>query len=235
MPELVTLGQKTYYNDYCFADPWGPKPDVLLIQHGYGRNANFWYPWVPRIGTKYRLIIRDLRGHGLSSAPSRDTYDWSLETMLAEIIDMLDQLKIEKVHFLGESASGMIGIALAAKYPHRLHSLITCSTPSHLPPGFTKFAAFGYKDWPECVRTLGSEGWARKLASTAGTGLRAGEHEDEKAYLAWWISEIGKSSTYGLEQFAVFAGSMDSRPFLKDVKVPTLILAPTKSPAASIE
>ena len=85
------------------------------------------------------------------------------------------------------------------------------------------------------MRTLGSEGWARKLASTAGTGLRAGEHEDEKAYLSWWISEIGKSSTYGLEQFAVFAGSMDSRPFLKDVKVPTLILAPTKSPAASIE
>jgi len=118
MPKLVTLGQSTYYEDECYADPFGPTPDVVLIQTGYGRTTNFWYHWIPKLADKYRVIRRDLRGHGRSSAPNRDTYDWSLDTMLAEIIDMLDQLKIDKVHFVGESTSGELGIALAIKYPH---------------------------------------------------------------------------------------------------------------------
>jgi pimeloyl-ACP methyl ester carboxylesterase len=233
MPALVTLGQSTYYKDYCFADPFGPTPDVILIQHGYGRNSDFWYHWVPLIATKYRIIIRDARGHGRSSAPSRDTYDWSLDTMLAEINDMLDQLKIDKVHFIGESTGGMLGIAFAAKYPRRLHSLITLSTPSHLPPNLFNILAVGLESWPYAIRTLGSEGWARELAKFPGSGLRAGE--DQTAYLAWWISEIGKSPTYGLEQYAVFAQTLDVGGILKDVTVPTLILAPTQSPAARTE
>jgi pimeloyl-ACP methyl ester carboxylesterase len=231
MPELVSLGQSTYFQDYCFADPFRPAPDVILIQHGYGRSAAFWYHWVPLLAAKYRVIIRDLRGHGRSSAPSRDTYDWSLDTMLAEIIDMLDQLKIQRVHFVGESTSGELGIALAVRYPERLHSLITCSSPSHLPPRLAKFLAVGMESWPHAVRTLGSEGWARELAKLPGTGAR----KDEKAYVDWWISEVGKCSTYGLEQYAVFLEQLDVREYLKDVKVPTLILAPTQSPAAPVE
>jgi pimeloyl-ACP methyl ester carboxylesterase len=195
MPEIVTLGQNTYYEDYCFADPFGPPVDVILFQHGYGRSSNFWYHWVPLIATKYRVIIRDLRGHGRSSAPSRDKYDWSLDTMLAEINDMLDQLKIDKVHFVGESTSGELGIALAVRYPERLHSLITSSSPSHLPPQLAKFLAVGMESWPYAVRTLGSEGWARELAKLPGTGAR----KDEPVYLNWWISEVGKSPAYGLD------------------------------------
>ena len=106
--ELVTLGQATHFKDDCFADPWKPH-ETILIQHGFGRHSNFWYHWVPKLSGKYRVIRRDARGHGKSSAPAEgDTsYDWSLDTMLREIIDMLDQLKLEKVHFLGESTSGI--------------------------------------------------------------------------------------------------------------------------------
>jgi pimeloyl-ACP methyl ester carboxylesterase len=231
MPELVTLGQKTYFEDDCFADPFGPTPEVILLQPGYGRSTAFWYHWVPQLSTKYRVIRRDLRGHGQSSSPSRDTYDWSLDTMLAEIIDFLDQLKIDKIHFVGESTSGELGIALAARHPERLHTLITSSSPSHLPPKLANFLALGRKSWPYAVRTLGSAGWARELAKRPGTGAR----KDDEKYLEWWISEIGKSSAYGLEQYAVFLQELDVRKYLKDVKLPTLILAPTKSSAAPVE
>jgi hypothetical protein len=43
MPELITLGQKTYYEDDCFADPFGPPPEVILLQPGYGQTTAFWY------------------------------------------------------------------------------------------------------------------------------------------------------------------------------------------------
>lgn len=231
MPLITTLGQETYYGDDCFCDPFGPKPEVVLIQPGYGRNTEFWYHWVPQLSTKFRVIRRDPRGHGRSSAPSRESYDWSLDTMLAEIIDMLDQLKIDKVHFIGESTSGELGIALAVKYPERLHTLITCSSPSHLPPASAQFLALGHKSWPEAIKTLGSAGWARELAKRPGTGAR----KDDQAYLEWWISEVGRSPSNGLEQYAYFLQELDIRKYLKDVKVPTLILAPTKSTAAPVE
>jgi pimeloyl-ACP methyl ester carboxylesterase len=231
MPYIETLGQTTYYEDDCFADPFGPTPEVIILQPGYARSTAFWYHWVPPLASKYRVIRRDLRGHGRSSSPSRDTYDWSLDTMLAEIIDMLDQLKIDKVHFVGESTSGELGIALAVKYPQRLHSLITCSGPSHIPAELKQLLALGHETWPIAMRTLGSAGWARELAKRPGTGAR----KEEEVYLDWWISEIGKSSSYGLEQYAIFLEELDVRKLLKDVKLPTLILAPTKSSAAPVE
>jgi len=151
--------------------------------------------------------------------------------MLAEIVAMLDQLSIRKVHFIGESTSGELGIAFAVKYPDRLHSLITTSSPSHLPPASAKFLALGHETWPLAVRTLGSAGWAAELAKRPGTGAR----KDDPRYLQWWIDEVGKSPAEGLAEYAVFLEQLDIRGFLKDVKVPTLILAPTKSTAAPVE
>lgn len=229
MPDIVTLGQKTHYKDDCFAPPYGPKPQTILIQHGFGRNSNFWWEFVPPLSSKYRVIRRDARGHGESSAPDRSAYDWSLDTMLKEIIDMLDQLGIDKVHFLGESTSGMLGMALAARYPDRLHSLIICSSPTYLPPAASKFFSMGMPSWQEAIRTLGSEGWARALSKLPGTVAA------DEVYLDWWAKEVGRSPAYGLEQYATFLeNDLDGRKFMKDIKIPTLILAPMHSTAAPV-
>jgi pimeloyl-ACP methyl ester carboxylesterase len=230
MPDIVTLGQKTHYKDECFTAPFEPPPETILIQHGFGRNSNSWYEWVPLLSGKYRVIRRDARGHGESSAPSRDTYDWGIDTMLKEIIDMLDQLGIEKVHFLGESTSGMVGMALAAKYPERLHSLIICSSPTHLPPEAMKFFSMGTSSWQEAIRTLGSEGWARELSKLPGTASRK-----DKPYVDWWAKEVGRSPAYGLEQYSLFLEGLDGRKYMPDITVPTLILAPLHSTAAPVE
>jgi len=208
MPDIVTLGQKTHYKDDCFAPPYGPKPQTILIQHGFGRNSNFWWEFVPALSAKYRVIRRDARGHGESSAPDRSTYDWGLDTMLKEIIDMLDQLGIDKVHFLGESTSGMLGMALAAKYPERLYSLIICSSPTYLPPAASTFFSMGMASWQEAIRTLGSEGWARALSKLPGTVAAGGD------FVEWWAKEVGRSPAYGLEQYATFLeNDLDGRKY----------------------
>jgi len=77
------------------------------------------------------VIRRDARGHGESSTPGAD-YDYSVDEILWEIIDTLDQIGVQKVHFLGESTGGIFGMALAAKFPHRVQSLTVCATPMYL-------------------------------------------------------------------------------------------------------
>lgn len=223
-------GQVTHYIVNDFTDPWKPRETVLL-QHGFARNVEHWYQWVPPLARHYRVVRRDLRGHGLSSVPNDDTsYDYSLQTILEEIVDMLDQLGIEKLHFLGESTSGMLGLAMAAQFPSRLLSLTICSSPTHLPPKALEMFAVGQQpaSWPEACRILGSRGWAEALAKLPGTVC-----VDEDGYVAWWVDQVARSTGDGLAGYAEFLSHLDARPFLGCIRVPVLILAPKSSAVVS--
>lgn len=256
-------GQRTHYISDDFTDPWRPR-ETVLIQHGFCRTAAHWYHWVPALSREYRVIRRDLRGHGLSSYPSSirgasegsgkgegrgggasegdakgggggasegdgkgrggGEYDYSLDCLLEEILDLLNCLRIDKVHFLGESTSGMLAEALAAKHPERLHSITVCSSPTHLPPSALNLFSFGHDDWPTACRTLGSRGWAEALSRLPGTV--ASEDED---YVSWWTEQVSVSDGEGLAGYASFLSTMDARPFLSQIKIPMLILAPKHS------
>lgn len=223
-------GQRTHYIANDFTDPWRPR-ETVLIQHGFCRTTAHWYHWMPALSRTYRVIRRDLRGHGLSTYPiPGQDYDYSLQTILEEILDLLNCLGIEKVHFLGESTSGMLAEALAAKYPERLRSITVCSSPTHLPPPALEFFSFGHSDWSTACRTLGSRGWAEALSRSPGTV--ASSDED---YVSWWVDQVSVSDGEGLAGYAKFLSTLDARPFLAHIRVPMLILAPKHSAIMSVE
>lgn len=156
--QLQAHWQITHVIEDDFTDPW-TSAETIVIQHGFGRHTAFWYHWVPVLARKYRVVRRDARGHGYSSVPDQDAeYDYTIDTIYGEIIDTLDQLQIDKAHFLGESMSGMVGEILVAKYPRRLYSLTICSSPTYLPPQALTLFAFGHESWPTACRVLGSRG-----------------------------------------------------------------------------
>lgn len=223
-------GQVTHIYDENFTDPWKPY-ETIVIQHGFGRHGAFWYHWIPFLSRHYRVIRRDARGHGLSSSPEPGSnYDYSVDTIVDEIIDTIDQLNLEKVHFLGESTSGIVGEILAAKHPNRLHSLITCSSPTHLPEAALLLFAMGKSSWPAACRELGARGWGEALSQLPGT-----VSVPDPEYIKWWVDQVGVSTGEGLAGYAQFLSKIDSRPYLKDIKVPTLILAPARSAATKLE
>jgi pimeloyl-ACP methyl ester carboxylesterase len=225
-------GQRTHYICDDFTDPWKPR-ETILIQHGFGRHAKFWYHWIPVLARKFRVIRRDLRGHGFSSYPLPEetkSYEYSNDTILGEIVDTLDQLEISKVHFVGESTGGILGEIFAAKHPERLLSLTVCSSPTHLPPPALKLFAFDRKDWPTACRELGSRGWTEALSRIPGTIPIS-----DPAYLPWYLDQVAISNGEGLAQYAEFLSIVDSRPYLPQIRVPMLILAPTESAAVKVE
>lgn len=221
-------GETTYYKDDNFTDPWKPH-ETILIQHGFARHSAFWYHWVPTLAKHYRVIRRDARGHGRSSAPSK-SYDYSAKTILEEIVDTLDQLKIDKVHWLGESTGGIWGEAMAVENPERLLSLTTCSTPMNLPPEALKSLSFGYDSVPKSLRSLGSHGWAVEAAKLLKTDQISTE------YTKWWIEQVSLPSGDGLADHAELAlEKVDARQFVDRIQVPMLILAPRNSTLARLD
>ena len=225
-------GETTHLIADNFTDPWIPTRETILLQGGFARHAAFFYHFVPALSRHYNVIRRDLRGHGYSSAPAiaEKPNAYRLDAILGDIIDTLDQLKIEKVHFFGESTSGMLGEILAAKHPDRLHSLTICSSPAYLPEATQNFLAFGEASFAEACRKLGSRGWAEKLKAQPGTMT----HPDP-GFHDWWLEQVSVSSGEGLASYAEFLGTLDARPYLSQIKTPTLILAPAKSAATKVE
>jgi pimeloyl-ACP methyl ester carboxylesterase len=224
MPYVTVAHRKVHYELDNFTKPWQPA-ETLLIQHGMSRNAQFWRDWAPALGRQWQIIRRDLPGHGDSQAPPPD-YVWRLEDLVRDTVGFLDALNLERVHFLGESTAGMLGIMLAAQHPERLHSLILCASPTTIGPAAQKFFAGAHADWQTALQTLGTGGWGRWLVSQGGTLGAVSDAQRE-----WVIEQIGRIPTHVLVGYSKMVSGTDVTPLLEHVRAPTLILSPTRSAA----
>lgn len=231
MPHIThPNGQTTYYLDDSPTDPSLAR-GTILIQHGFARHSAFWQSWIPVLTKYYRVIRRDARGHGHSSAPSKD-YIYSIDGILDEIIDTLDQLGLEKVHYLGESTGGIFGEFLAARNPGRVASLAICSSPLYMPAEAQDMLAFGHASWAEACRVLGSRGWGEAVAKVLGT-----DQTSDRAFYGWWLDQISVSSGEGLGDHAelLCQEEFDARRIMMRINVPMLMLSPASSQLVNLE
>lgn len=121
--------------------------EVVLLVHGLASNAGFWRYNIPELSKRFRVIAVDLPGYGKSE---KGNYSYKM-TFFAEVIKkFLDELKIEKVNFIGHSMGGQIGIHFAIKYPERIQKLILAS-----PAGFEQFRR-GEGEWLKNAVTVKS-------------------------------------------------------------------------------
>jgi pimeloyl-ACP methyl ester carboxylesterase len=97
----------------------------LVIQHGYCDCIETWYElgYVDALKDAHSLILVDARGHGASDKP-HVTSAYSKELQAADIVTVLDELKVERADYWGYSMGGRIGFALAQYSPDRFRSFI---------------------------------------------------------------------------------------------------------------
>ena len=106
-------------------DDHGPGPVVVLL-HGFPLNRKIWSLQEGRVGSMYRMIAPDLRGHGETAAPPGI---YSMEAMAEDVIELLEALQISEPIVLGGlSMGGYVALALIAKYPERVRGLMLIDT-----------------------------------------------------------------------------------------------------------
>ncbi len=102
-------------------DITGTGPPLLLL-HGFTGSGQTWQPLIPFLAPHFTLIMIDLLGHGASAAPAdpaRYTFAWCQADLLA----LLDHLRIDRTDLLGYSMGGRIGLLLASSAPARIRRL----------------------------------------------------------------------------------------------------------------
>jgi long-chain acyl-CoA synthetase len=101
---------------------------TLVFIHGFGGQASQWQYQLQKFSLENRVIALDLRGHGLSEAPSSG-YD--LEQLIVDLETALVLLKVKgKFVLVGHSFGGAIATEYAVKHPDRVERLILIATAS---------------------------------------------------------------------------------------------------------
>jgi len=100
----------------------------LLLVHGFtGAKEDFadHVGWLADGG--WHVVAPDLRGHGASPKPS-DESSYSMKTMAADLVHLVDALEWDRLVLLGHSMGGMIAQVFAIEHRHRLDGLILMDT-----------------------------------------------------------------------------------------------------------
>ena len=229
MPALEANGTRMHYVVDDYTPPWEDS-ETLYIQHGAGRTVNFWTPWVPHFAGKYRVVRRDLRGHGDSEIPA-EGHPYSLDELVADTIGFLNELGLERVHYIGESTGGIVGLAAAARHPDRFASLTVTGAPPIIAASQVRALAGDAENPHAALERGGTEAWIRDYLIPANiiSGGNSQAHHD------WVVSEYSRTPTQVLQGYTGNINSVDLIPELPAITAPTLVLAPTRSPMTPLE
>ena len=128
MTTTATLGDGTRLR-YQLEGP--EDAPVIVLSNSIATTSAMWDQTVPVMARDLRVLRYDTRGHGGSDAPAGA---YSMARLGRDVVELLDELGIDRAHFCGLSLGGMIGQWLAVHAPDRVDRLILANTSAHLGP-----------------------------------------------------------------------------------------------------
>lgn len=229
-------GVGIYYRDI------GPRAEAVILLHGFPETGDAFASAVAVLGERYRLIVPDLRGAGLSQRPASG---YEKKTVATDVKELMDQLGIERAHVIGHDIGARVAYAFAVQYPERLLSLTVAEAFIEGLAGTAEFKRFA----PTNPRTQHFARFARVDEALAEYRGREGElilsfmnsrskrrkftGDDVTRYTASLQRDGGLRAAFmnyeAFDRDATFAASADTS---RLSKIPTLAIA-CRSPAGN--
>lgn len=127
LPFSNNNGVKIHYEVY------GEGPPLLLV-HGLMGCQEDWINnlYVQELENEYKMVLVDLRGHGESDKPV-EPEAYKLRPMTQDIVNVMNDLGLLKIHYLGFSLGGYVGLGLTKYAIDRLFSLTILDYGSYKP------------------------------------------------------------------------------------------------------
>ncbi len=108
----------------------GPRDgEIVLMLHGNPSWSYYWRKLVAGLSDRYRCIVPDHIGMGLSDKPDDAAYDYTLASRIEDLATLLAHLGIDgKVSLAVHDWGGMIGFGWALRDPSRIARLVVLNT-----------------------------------------------------------------------------------------------------------
>ncbi len=111
---------------YHFLDE-GSGP-VLLLVHGNPTWSFYWRELVRALRGRYRLVVPDHIGCGLSDKPDARTYGYRLADRVADLGALIDHLDLREITLVAHDWGGAIGMGAAVAAPARFARFVLMNT-----------------------------------------------------------------------------------------------------------
>jgi pimeloyl-ACP methyl ester carboxylesterase len=105
----------------------GDGPPILFL-HGFPENSTAWRMVAEPLSGRFRCIMPDLRGYGLSDKP-RAIDDYVIDRLVDDIDALADALNLEAFALAGHDWGGLLAWWYAARQAKRLSHLIIANAP----------------------------------------------------------------------------------------------------------
>lgn len=238
MPSIATNSIELHYESFGATEA----PAILLIM-GLGAQLTRWNIELcdALVERGYRVIRFDNRDCGLSThcdgMPLPDigkamrggalsALPYTLETMAADCIGLLDALNIDKAHFAGASMGAAIAQVIAAHYPERtlsLTSIMSSSGNPMLPPPTPAAAMALFAPLPltRDRATIVADGIARFLPISS-PDYPTPHKELEKIFAQEYDRSFYPQGV--ARQLGALIANGDRRQFLRTITCPAVVL-----------
>lgn len=212
------------------ASAFRQKPTMVILHGGPGFDHTYLRPWLDPVGEVAQLLYVDLRGCGRSRRHSHEYYQ--LGIMADDIVQLCQQLGLERPIVLGQSFGGFVALSIAHRYPLFPAGMILFDTS----PSWT-----GGYDLDALERIVGGERGKelREIAYRESTGqateAEIKRFEQEIMPLYWrqgfkqqYIDELYGNPLVNMDIAMYMMGTLnkeyDLRPQLPEIAVPALVL-----------
>jgi sigma-B regulation protein RsbQ len=194
---------------------------TVVLSHGFGCDQNMWRLVEPLLAPHARVVLFDHVGAGRSDASAwSEQRHGSLQGYADDVRELLAELDLRRVVFVGHSASATIGVLAATAEPARFAGLVLLTpSPRYVDDGDYR-GGFSAADIDELLESLESNylGWSAAMAPVIMGNPDRPELGEELT------NSFCRTDPRIARVFARATFLSDSRDDLARVTVPTLVV-----------
>jgi 3-oxoadipate enol-lactonase len=198
---------------------------VVMLSHSLACSMLMWNPQLEVLQSHFQVLRYDMRGHGDSDATEGA---YTLEQLAADVIGLLDALRIDVVHFVGLSIGGMIAQCLALNYADPLQSLALCDTAPKIPEEAQPL----FRERMDKARTGGMEVMVQETLERWFTPPYLKQNPPEIELIGHQIATTSLAGYLGCSEAILALNYVDR---LTEIKLPTHIIVGEDDPATTVE
>ncbi len=193
----------------------------IVFAHGFGCDQNMWRHVAPAFEQDHRVVLFDHVGSGGADPTAYDPdRHASLQGYADDVLEILRELDLRDVTFVGHSVSAMIGVLAERVEPDRFAHLVLVGPSPRYIDDLPYVGGFAEEDIEELLESLSSNylGWSSAMAPVI-----MGNPD---------VPELGQELTASFcrtdpdiaRRFARATFLADNRAELAEVTTPTLVL-----------
>jgi 3-oxoadipate enol-lactonase len=196
---------------------------VVVLSSSLGTTEELWERQVPHLGERFRVLTYDHPGHGSSALPSQPC---TVEGFAQDLLDLLDDLAIERASICGVSLGGMVAMALALRAPERVERLVLSCTSAHLAPP---------EPWIERARQVRGGGMETIVDTVVARWFTPQFARDDSATVERFRRMLAATPREGYARCCEAVAAWDGRERISAIGAPALVVAGADDPATPVE